>query len=107
LAWGRECVDEHNLIHTTQQCREVLELAMHSAEYTDAHKWVFTPTSFRFAIAELRAVGFTAFGVESLDPTHGYEFMAILSRSAPREALSRRDLLGQIDEELRLERPLS
>jgi SAM-dependent methyltransferase len=100
LAWGADCNEAHEVIHTTAQCRAALESAIQAAAYVDAHKWVFTPMSFRFAVSELRAAGFSNLGLETLTPTQGYEFMVVLSCSAASEPLSRRDLLLGIDAEI-------
>jgi SAM-dependent methyltransferase len=51
-------------------------------EYLDAHCWVFTPSSFRLIIEDLRALGFHEFDVESVSQTQGCEFFVHL-RHAP------------------------
>lgn len=59
-------------------------MAVSSAkEYVDCHAWIFTPSSFRLAMMDLRVVGLTSLQEKSFFPTVGCEFLAILSPQAP------------------------
>lgn len=50
-------------------------------EYLDAHCWIFTPSSFRLLIEDLRHLGFLQFDVESISPVNGCEFYVHLRYS--------------------------
>lgn len=48
-------------------------------DYVDCHAWVFTPSSFRLIIADLRAIGLTRLGEERFKSSFGCEFFLELS----------------------------
>jgi hypothetical protein len=67
-------------------------------EYIDCHAWVFTPSSFRLILSDLRSLGLLTLGEAFFHPSIGCEFMVVLSRSGavelpPRVELARRMLL--------------
>ncbi|RVB80553.1 MULTISPECIES: methyltransferase domain-containing protein [unclassified Mesorhizobium] len=53
-----------------------------SNEYTDAHCWVFTPSSFEIAINDLRLPGLVGLSVEHVEPTRRgrNEFWTVLRK---------------------------
>lgn len=53
----------------------------HDSDYQDAHCWVFTPSSLKLLIEDLRYLGFHEFDVVSISPTHGCEFFVHLRKS--------------------------
>lgn len=50
-------------------------------DYVDCHAWVFTPSSFRLIMADLRAIGLTRLGEARFHPSVGCEFFVELSSS--------------------------
>ncbi len=62
-------------------------------EYRDCHGWVFTPSSFRLIASDLAAIGATELKEEGFWGTPVFEFVTILSRTAPGCPLDRSDLL--------------
>lgn len=50
-------------------------------DYIDCHAWVFTPSSFRLIIADLRAIGLVGLSEERFHPSIGCEFFVELSSS--------------------------
>ncbi|TXL78723.1 class I SAM-dependent methyltransferase [Vineibacter terrae] len=69
-----------------------------SSDYVDCHAWVFTPSSFRLILADLRSLGLTAMGEVFFHGSIGCEFMVVLSRAAAastpdRAALARQAIL--------------
>lgn len=67
------------------------------ASYVDAHAWVFTPSSFRLILSDMRALGLIALGEVSFYETVGCEFMIVLSREGwtawPDRSLLARDAI--------------
>lgn len=67
-------------------------------DYVDCHAWVFTPSSMRLLLSELRALGLLTLNEAFFHDSVGCEFMLVLSRSASlpvpdRNALARQALL--------------
>ena len=58
-------------------------------DYIDCHAWVFTPSSFRLIMADLRATGLTRLGEERFLPSVGCEFFVELSSSPANPAQDR------------------
>ncbi len=89
------------LTHTSKDTMQAFSKAQETAEYTDAHEWVFTPNSFRHLISELRDSNFIKLGIHELY-SHEFEFMATLSKVAAPEAFSKIELLRLIHQDLRI-----
>ncbi|MCJ2139886.1 class I SAM-dependent methyltransferase [Methylobacterium sp. E-066] len=53
-------------------------------DYTDAHAWVFVPSSFSLMILELSLLGYLDLQVEELQERHATEFFVWLRKGAPR-----------------------
>lgn len=66
-----------------------------SEEYVDCHAWIFTPSSFRLILNDLRSLGLVTMGEVHFHGTVGCEFMVVLSRSAVGEAPDRASLARQ------------
>ncbi len=49
--------------------------------YVDSHAWVFTPSTFRLIIEDLRTIGLIGMGEAFFHPSIGCEFLAVLSPS--------------------------
>ncbi|WP_084217490.1 class I SAM-dependent methyltransferase [Xenophilus azovorans] len=60
--------------------------------YVDCHAWVFTPSSLRLILADLRALGLIGLNEAFFHESIGCEFMLVLSRSAPATAPDRSEL---------------
>lgn len=70
-------------------------------EYFDAHRWMFTPTSFDLLIGDLACLGHHTFGVVETFPTAGFEFFVTLAKGAPADtARARLTMLQAIEDEL-------
>ncbi|RAZ91173.1 methyltransferase type 12 [Mesorhizobium hawassense] len=52
------------------------------SDYVDCHAWVFTPSSFRLIMADLRAIGLVGLGEERFYPSIGCEFFVELSSAS-------------------------
>lgn len=103
MAWGDlEDVADLEFIHTSDMTMDAVHKPLLSGEYSDAHEWVFVPASFAFALAELRSHGFVELGIDEAYATVGYEFMVILSVSAPIESRTKAQLLSEIQSEVSL-----
>lgn len=63
-----------------------------SDSYSDCHGWVFTPSSLRLILEDLRGLGLIGLGEAAFHDTVGPEFMIELSRGAASHALDRTEL---------------
>jgi len=71
--------------------------AVHNSEdYVDCHAWVFTPSSFRLILHDLRSIGLISMREAFFEGPFGCEFMAILSRTAPVSDVDRNVLARQV-----------
>ena len=61
-------------------------------DYVDCHAWVFTPSSFRLILHDLRALGLITLGETFFHTSIGCEFMVELTRGAPSGGPSRDEL---------------
>lgn len=64
-------------------------------DYVDCHAWVFTPSSFRLILSDLRSLGLVTMGESFFHRSIGCEFMVVLSRSARAETPDRATLARQ------------
>lgn len=60
--------------------------------YHDVHGWVFTPSSFRLILNDLRDLGLTTLAETALVEMHGLEFLVSLQKGAAVETVARIDL---------------
>ncbi|MDR3476235.1 MAG: methyltransferase domain-containing protein [Devosia sp.] len=67
-------------------------VAANNGAYVDCHGWVFTSSSFRLAIEDLRSLGLIGLGEAAFCDTVGAEFMIELTRAAAATARDRLQL---------------
>ena|GEM_PF-828504 len=81
---------------------EEVEKGRRQEEYVDTHRWMFTPTSFRLLLQDLRDLGYVGLAEVGWFDTAGCEFFITLGRTqvSPRKE-DRLTMLLRIDEELR------
>jgi cyclophilin family peptidyl-prolyl cis-trans isomerase len=81
---------------------EEVEKGRRQEEYVDTHRWMFTPTSFRLLLQDLRDLGYVGLAEVGSFDTAGNEFFITLARTqvSPRKE-DRLTMLLRIDEELR------
>lgn len=82
--------------HTLDSAAANFEIARGSSRSFDVHLWRFTPTTFRLAIADLRAIGAIRMGEAAFDDSLAGEFFIALDQQASREALDRMALIMRI-----------
>jgi hypothetical protein len=99
MAWGADDRQQGGLIHTDEQCVEALQKATADSEYVDAHEWVFTPSSFKLLIQDLKLSGFIDLSLASAYDSAGYEFYVTMSKAAGSQTEPRDKLLKLIDQE--------
>jgi hypothetical protein len=88
------------------EAKKLFDNVQTSSDYTDAHGWQFTPSSFRYMIKKLRSLGYiksgeVAFHTNPAGQPNLHEFYITLSKSAPALKESDVDLLKQTEQELR------
>ena len=54
-------------------------MGLNDSVYVDAHKWVFTPSSFKLFISEANKLGITSLKIVDFFETRGNEFIIHLS----------------------------
>jgi len=99
MAWGDQQPFALEAIHSTEICRSALDQCLASDTYTDAHKWVFTPSSFRFLIQELADYQLIDMRLDQYHETLGFEFFATLSHQSSRDSENKLALLQEIQRE--------
>jgi SAM-dependent methyltransferase len=72
-----------------------------SGRYVDVHHWVFTPNHLRLLLHDLRTLGYIEVAEAHFHDTVGHEFFINLSRESQGPGLSREELVGLSDDELR------
>lgn len=100
MAWGPNDPNSLEFIHSSGMSRAPLDRVLATAEYEDAHEWVFTPESFRFIVSELREAKFINFGIEFFHTTLGFEFLVLLTQNAARDDRSKLEKLTAVQNEL-------
>jgi hypothetical protein len=103
IAWDSETTLPVELRYEDlRSVNDEVERARRQEEYVDVHRWMFTPTSFRLLLQDLRDLGYHHLAEVGGFDTAGNEFFITLARSEeppPRE--HRLEMLLRIDEELR------
>lgn len=89
IAWAETSPGVHAFSHDVRQ-GYAAATAM-PRDYVDAHAWVFTPSSFRLIVEDLRELGLVGLGEAYFHPSIGCEFMAVLS---PAEAGKQADRMA-------------
>lgn len=106
IVWIEPTLDDIALMQSGDEAKKLFENVQTSADYTDAHGWQFTPSSFRYLVKKLRALGYIksgeiAFRTNPAGKPNLHEFYITLSKSAPAQTESDVDLLKQAEQELR------
>ncbi|WP_257386310.1 class I SAM-dependent methyltransferase [Tahibacter caeni] len=100
IVWNDLDPAEYAPVHTFDQAELLLHEAIETTKYCDFHAWAFTPTSFRFALNDLRRLKLLELGeVEFFDTVSG-EFHVTLGRAAPLQDFDRVRELRKIRGEL-------
>ncbi|WP_279361404.1 class I SAM-dependent methyltransferase [Xanthomonas sacchari] len=107
MAWGSQEPLALETIHSAEICKDALEKCLSSDGYMDAHKWVFTPSSFRFLIQELYDYHLIDMRIDQSHDTLGFEFFATLNRQSTHAPEDKLVLLQTIQQEETLTTPLA
>ncbi|HWU51421.1 MAG TPA: methyltransferase domain-containing protein [Tahibacter sp.] len=100
IVWNEPGPGDYSLVHTFGQAEELLREAIDTTKYCDFHTWVFTPTSFRFALSDLRRLNLLELGEVGFFDTVSGEFHVTLGRAAPQQEFDRVRELRKIRGEL-------
>jgi GT2 family glycosyltransferase/SAM-dependent methyltransferase len=101
LAWQRPQLGPFKLMRDLPTAWETAQSLFEKTEYTDAHGWTFTPSSFRYLLKALAKLGFIGLVEAHFAFTNGFEFYVVLSRTGSGCHLDDAELLKSIKEELR------
>ncbi|MGI8663433.1 MAG: class I SAM-dependent methyltransferase [Acidimicrobiales bacterium] len=77
-----------------------IEAGLRQGEYSDIHRWKFTPASFDLLIRDLGALGYHDMGVVGALGTDGFEFFVSLGTGAGSTAIDRLGALLEVEREL-------
>lgn len=100
IVWADPGPGDFTSVHTFEQAAQLMRRAIETEIYCDFHTWVFTPTSFRMAVADLRQLGLLDLGEKSFLDTVSGEFHVTLSREAPIPTFDRVQELKRIRAEI-------
>lgn len=108
-AWAKELDSvipkKYESVHDLEFARRLYHDATEKPEFHDIHQHIFTPSSFRLLMAELRELELTDFGIFLFHPTVSSEFVVQLKKQLPFTPLSdaeRRTLLRKASKENRI-----
>jgi predicted SAM-dependent methyltransferase len=106
IVWIEPTLDDVALMQSGDEAKKLFDNVQTSSDYTDAHGWQFTPSSFRYMVNKLRSLGYiksgeVAFRTNPAGQPNLHEFYITLSKSAPALKESDVDLLKQTEQELR------
>lgn len=90
-SWEQESRGQLDFLHAHGLAGLKLQEYLGATDYVDVHGWVFTPSSFRLAIADLNDLGYLKIREALFVPTMGCEFFVSFSNSPPSR---REDRLG-------------
>ncbi len=82
VAWGSGHKGENKFLCSPEVAVDKFKRAQSSEDYVDAHKWCFTPSSFRLILSDLKMLGLTEMREVSFFGTEGCEFILALSRQS-------------------------
>lgn len=99
LSWPRSAGSVPVLKLTMEEAKRTIDHATATSGYVDSHEWVFTPTSFRLLLSDLRGLELIDLREEFFGERE-YEFICILSRTARAERIDRLEYLNRIEDEL-------
>ncbi|MFO1517281.1 MAG: methyltransferase domain-containing protein [Lysobacterales bacterium] len=100
IVWGKPGPGRYALVHSFEQAEQFMREAIETGAYRDLHTWVFTPTSFRLAIADLRRLGMLAMGETRFFDSVDGEFHVSLGKQAPLPEIDRIQWMQRIRSEL-------
>lgn len=95
IAWYSGTFGSFSLVHPDAITKELLEYDADPGA-CDLHAWVFTPTSFRLLMHDLRRLGFTSLKEIGFFPSEGCEFYITLSSHGTAPVIDRLTMLRQI-----------
>ena len=108
-AWAKELdallPKRYENVHDLAFARRLYHDATTHPEFHDIHQHIFTPSSFRLLIAELRELELIDLGISAFHPTVSSEFVVQLKKQQPFTPLGdaeRRALLRKISRENRI-----
>ena len=81
IAWGQKEKCDFSLIHSYEQSKTFLEMAINTTDYIDIHCWRFTPESFRLIMDDLCSLNLSDLKIIQEYPTNGCEFFVTLSKN--------------------------
>jgi predicted SAM-dependent methyltransferase len=92
IAWSAGTMGHVNHVHDMAFARQKFEASRASSEYIDIHTWVFTPSSFRLMMQDLREMNLISFSERGFFDTDGCEFYVSLDRGQRSPHFSRLEL---------------
>lgn len=98
IAWEADAPGDYRCVHTREHALVAMKQISEGA-YLDLHAWVFTPSSFRLIIEDLRALGLIGLGEVAFASTRGHEFYAVLGRGGAGPDIPRLELMMRADAE--------
>ncbi|BCM18238.1 class I SAM-dependent methyltransferase [Mesorhizobium sp. J8] len=104
--WVTPDLNGVDLVKSSEEARQIFEMAQSTPDYHDAHAWQFTPSSFRFLVKKLRDLGYiksgeAGFHKHAIGELGMHEFYVTLSKSAARLPVTDMALIKQAEAELR------
>lgn len=100
VAWDVSTEAPFTQVHTFEEAASLFRAALQSSEYTDAHEWTFTPSSFRLLVHDLGRLGFIDLFEAEFQPSVGCEFFMSLSHERPQAQVPRAELVAATEREL-------
>jgi len=103
-SWGvksfsKASKDKFSFVNETVSALKIAKEADDTTQYTDAHEWCFTYSSFRLLIQDLYDLGYIKLKEFSSFPSSGNEFHITLGRDGVGTNMSRLELLLEIEKE--------
>lgn len=100
LAWNAAADGPLKLMHTLEDAKKYMQIALAGDEYLDVHAWCFVPHSFRLLIHDLHSLGLIPFREVEFVEGEGFEFFMTLGRNGTGVGKSRQEMLEIIEAEL-------
>jgi predicted SAM-dependent methyltransferase len=100
IAWDASVNGDYHFMHSLDDAKKGMEVALDKKEYIDVHSWCFVPHSFRLMIQDLFNLGLIPFQEIEYCPTVGCEFFMTLSRSGKGIEKSRLEIVELIKAEM-------
>jgi SAM-dependent methyltransferase len=95
MAWGEGALGAIQLVNSIEQSLRDFDYFGNELKkgYVDLHNWVFTPSSFRLLINDLRLLGYVDFSEAYFMDTQGFEFIVGSSVDQNRPFIDRHSYL--------------